>query len=432
MERIRSSRAFASYLLLDVAMESAFRSVQLYVTWWFLQSHDMTVGLSVTLAIVSFFNTIFIPISGTWSNKVPLPNYIARTVHLGCFTLVSLLIALRLLEDTNYSLWVLIILMVFLGIATALLRPLSMKVINSLFQGEIAITKAYQTKYSLAILNILLGPTLSGFMIEAYGGQAPLVCAFLFCGLAWLGATIFKNTSLSCFGKFSVYKATRGGWMTELIRGFQLSFYVKEERAIAIMSILLNCFFSPFMFLLLPAVMIQLHAYTLREVGLIELCLGVGIVISCTDHVTSFVKRKLSLYHACLLYITMLTGSFFLFSMLSNVLLLCFAGAIMGAALNSFNVVVNARRLHCIPTSHQAIMEGCFVFLCTAAVPVGFILTGTLMRIFSSQKVIGIYASICVSPVLFLYASVSAKRMFQPNVQADYYAKQYPELFHCL
>jgi MFS transporter, DHA3 family, macrolide efflux protein len=322
--------------------------------------------------------------------------------------------------------------MVLLGIATALLRPLSMKVINGLFQGEVAISKAYQTKYSLAIINILLGPTLSGFMIEAYGGQAPLVCAFLFCGLAWLGATIFKNTSLSFFGKFSVHEATRSGWITELIRGFRLSFHVKEERAITIMSILLNCFFSPFMFLLLPAVMIQRHAYTLREVGLIELCFGVGIVISCTGYITSFVQKRLSLYHACLFYITMLTSAFFLFSMLSNVLLLCFAGSMMGAALNSFNVVVNARRLHCIPSSHQAIMEGCFVFLCTAAVPVGFILAGTLMRICSPQVIIGIYALICFSSVLFLYASVSAKRMFQPNVQADYYAKQYPEHFNRL
>lgn len=431
MGRIRG-RAFVSYLLLDVAMESAFRSVQLYVTWWFLQSHDMTVGLSVTLAIVSFFNIIFIPISGTWSNEVPLANYIAHAVYLGCFTLVSLLMALRLLEDTKYWLWVLIIPMIFLGIATALLRPLSMKVINSLFRGEVAISNAYKTKYSLAILNILLGPTLSGFMIEVYGGGAPLVCAFIFCGLALLGATVFKRTSLSCFGKFSVYKATRGGWVTELIRGFRISFYVKEERAIAIMSILFNFFFSPFMFLLLPAVMIQFHEYTLREVGLIELCFGVGIVISCTGCITSCVQRKLSLYHTCLLYIAILAGAFFLFSMLSNMLLLCLTGAIMGAALNAFNVVVNTRRLHCIPSSHQAMMEGCFVFLCTAAVPVGFILTGTLMRIFSSQTVISIYASICFFSVLFLYDSVSFKRMFQPNVQADYYAKQYPKLFNCL
>ncbi len=431
MERIRG-RAFVSYLLLDVAMESAFRSVQLYATWWFLQSHDMTVGLSVTLAIVSFFNIIFIPISGTWSNKVPLANYIAHAVYLGCFTLISLLMALRLLEDTKYWLWVLIIPMIFLGIATALLRPLSMKVINSLFQGEAAISKAYKTKYSLAILNILLGPTLSGFMIEVYGGEAPLVCASIFCGLALLGATIFENTSLSCFGKFSVHQATRGGWMTELRRGFQLSFYVKEERAIAIMSILFNFFFSPFLFLLLPAVMIQLHKYTLREVGLIELCFGVGIVISCTGCMTSCVKRQLNLYHACLLYIAILAGAFFLFSMLSNMLLLCLMGAMMGAALNSFNVVVNTRRLHCIPSSHQAMMEGCFLFLCTAAVPVGFTLTGTLVRILPSQTIISIYASICFFSVLFLYASVSFKRMFQPNVQTDYYAKQYPKLFKCL
>jgi hypothetical protein len=429
---MRNSSAFVSYLLLDVAMESAFRSVQLYVTWWFLQSHDMTVGLSVILAIVSFFNIIFIPISGTWSSKVLLPDYIVQAVYLGCFTLVAWLIALRLLEDTKYWQYALIILMVLLGIATALLRPLSMKVINGLFQGEMAINKAYQTKYSLAILNVLLGPTLSGFVIEAYGGKAPLVCASLFCGLAWLGATVFKNTSRSCFSKFSVYRATRGGWTSELIRGFQLSFYVKEERAIAIISTFLNCFFSPFMFLLLPAIMTQLHAYTLREVGLIELCFGVGIAISCTDYVTSFVKKRLSLYHACLFYIIMLTGSFLLFSMLSNVLLLCFTGAIMGVALNSFNVVVNARRLHCIPSSHQAIMEGCFVFLCTAAVPIGFILTGTLMHIFSPQAIIGIYAFICFTSVLFLCTSASVRRMLQPNIRADYYAKQYPELFNCL
>jgi hypothetical protein len=178
--------------------------------------------------------------------------------------------------------------------------------------------------------------------------------------------------------------------------------------------------------------MIQLHEYTLREVGLIELCFGVGIIISCTGCMTSCVKSKLSLYHTCLFYIAILAGAFFLFSILSNMLLLCLTGAIMGAALNAFNVVVNTRRLHCMPSSHQAMMEGCFVFLCTAAVPVGFILTGTLMRIFPPQTVISIYVSICFFSVLFLYASVSFKRMFQPNIQADYYAKQYPKLFNCL
>jgi MFS transporter, DHA3 family, macrolide efflux protein len=431
MGKIHGS-AFVSYLLLDVAMESAFRSMQLYVTWWFLQSHDMTVGLSVTLAVVSFFNVIFIPISGTWSNKVPLSNYIARAVHLGCLALVSFVIALRLLEDTRYWLWVLIILMVLLGIATALLRPLSMKVINGIFQGEAAISKAYKTKYALAILNILLGPTLSGLMIETYGGKAPLVCAFIFYGLALLGAAVFKNASRGYSDAFSVCKTTRGAWVTELIHGFRLNFYIKEERAIAIMSALLNCFFSPFMFLLLPAVIVKIHAYTLREVGLIELCFGVGIAISCTDYATSFFKNKVSLYHACVLYIVMLTGAFALFSTLSNILLLCFTGAIMGAALNSLNVVINTRRLHCIPSSHQAMMEGCFVFLCTAAVPVGLLLTGALMRILPSQTVIGVYASICFSSVLFFCASVSVKRMLQPNVQADYYAKQYPKLFNCL
>jgi hypothetical protein len=104
----------------------------------------------------------------------------------------------------------------------------------------------------------------------------------------------------------------------------------------------------------------------------------------------------------------------------------------MGAALNLFNVVVNTRRLHCIPSSHQSIMEGCFVFLCTAATPAGFILTGILMRVCPSQTIIGIYAAICLFPVLFLYTSASVKKMFQPSVQVDYYAQQYPHLFNCL
>lgn len=424
------NRAFASYLLLDVAMESAFRSAQLYVIWWLLQIHDMPIALSVILATVSFFNLIFIPISGTWSNKFSLPKYITSTVRLGCFMSISLVMTTGLLEGTAYWLWLLTIPMVFLGIAVALLRPLSMKVINSLFQGEASVSKAYKTKYSLAILNILLGPTLSGFMIEAYGGRAPLVLACFFCGLAWLGAAIFKKASLSRSSEFPVHKATGG--VTELIRGFKLSFYIEEERAIAIMSILFNFFFSPFIFLLLPAVMIQIHEYTLREVGLIELCFGIGIVISCTDCITACVKNKLGLYHACLFHIVTLAGAFFLFSVLTNMLLLCCTGAIMGAALNSFNVVVNTRRSHCIPSSHQAIMEGCFVFLCTAAVPAGLMLTGFLMRVCQSQTLIGIYASICFLSALFLCASVRVKRMFQPSIQADYYAQQYPQLFPCL
>lgn len=56
-------------------------------------------------------------------------------------------------------------------------------------------------------------------------------------------AIFFKNASLSFFGEFAVYKTTRCRYSPELIRGFRLSFYVKEERAIAIMFILLNCFF---------------------------------------------------------------------------------------------------------------------------------------------------------------------------------------------
>ncbi|MEO1256080.1 MAG: hypothetical protein AAFY41_14515, partial [Bacteroidota bacterium] len=134
--------------------------------------------------------------------------------------------------------------------------------------------------------------------------------------------------------------------------------------------------------------------------------------------------------YACLLYIVMLAGAFFLFSVLSNRFLLCLAGAIMGASLNSFNVAVNTRRAHCIPSSHQTIMEGSFVFLCTAAVPVGFMLTGILMRVYQLQTIISVYAFICFFPALFLYASVSIKTMFQPNIQADYYAKQYPKLFN--
>ncbi len=424
--------AFVSYLLVDMSMESAFRSVQLYVTWLFIQVYKMPGYLSIMLSVITFFNLLFIPISGAWSNKVRLPCYVARAVHLGGLMSLVLIISINMLGETKYWMVVLTILTALLGISTALLRPLSMKVINSLFQEEEMISKAYKVKYSLVIFNILLGPTLSGFILSAYGGKAPLVLSCFFYGLAWLGAIIFKRTNRNPSRNILEPNSAVGVWVTEIIRGFKLGFYIEEERTIAVMSILLNFFFAPFIFLLLPAVMLQVHEYSMREVGLIELCLGIGIVISCTDYFSAFLRRKRNLYHICLLCMLVFTSAFFVFSMLSTMLPLCLAGVIMGAALNSFNVIVNTRRAYCIPSAQQTMMESCFLFLCTAAIPIGFVVTGGLMNLYSLQIIMRSYAFICLFPALILYTSCSVKRMFQETVQADYYAKQYPQLFNRL
>jgi predicted MFS family arabinose efflux permease len=258
------------------------------------------------------------------------------------------------------------------------------------------------------------------------------VLSCFFYGLAWLGAIIFKRTNRNPARNILEPNSAVGAWVTEIIRGFKLGFYIEEERTIAVMSILLNFFFVPFIFLLLPAVMLQVHQYSMREVGLIELCLGIGIVISCTDYFSAFLRGKRNLYHICLLCMLVFTSAFFVFSMLSTILPLCFAGVIMGAALNSFNVIVNTRRAYCIPSAQQTMMESCFLFLCTAAIPIGFMVTGGLMNLYSLQTIMRSYAFICLFPALILYTSCSVRRMFQETVQADYYAQQYPQLFNRL
>lgn len=83
----------------------------------------------------------------------------------------------------------------------------------------------------------------------------------------------------------------------------------------------------------------------------------------------------------------------------------------------------------CIPRSQQTLMEGCFVFLCAAAIPIGLMVTGRLMHVCPLQIIVCSYALSCLLPDLGLYTSRSVKKMFQENIPVGYYTQQYSQFF---
>lgn len=398
------------------------------MTWLLIQVHNLPVYLSIILSIASFSKLLFIPISGAWSSRVQLPDYIAQTVYLSCLMLVSLILSITMLLSTDYWILGLAIPTIVLGVSTALLEPLSMKVISSLFRGEEMIGRAYKAKYASTIINIVLGPTLSGFAIAAYGGHTSLVFAFLFCGLACLGIVIFKRTYHPT-NRLESTHTVHNNWIHDILQGFKISFSIHEERIIAGMCMLLNFFFVPFIFLLLPNIVIQLYQYSMREVGLIELCFGAGAIVPSLDYFSVLLKRIISPYYTFLLSITAFAATFFVFSIVSTIIHMCLLGVVMGLSISLFNITVNTKRAQCIPSSHQTILEGCFLFLCSSVVPIGYIVTGILIDIWPLKTIIYVYSSVCFFSIAGLYASSSIKKMFREDSPIDYYFLQYPKTF---
>lgn len=296
----------------------------------------------------------------------------------------------------NYSITLILILSVFLGIVNAYDVPVRQSMINEIIEHKEDLTNAIALNSSLNTLARLIGPALSGFVLVKYGAaNCFLANAISFIAvIAAIAAMKFpENTFSSHKGK------TKGTFKEALI-------YLSENKPIAIIiwiAALTSLFVSPYL-TLLPVYAKDIFKGDAATYGWLNAAIGVGafagaFYLATLAKTTNF--RKILLANTFLIGISLL-----LFSYTSNIYLALFFTMIGGlSSILQTSVIITI-----LQSETDDAFRGRVVSLIAMAIfgmiPLGSLLVGYLAPIIGTQFTVFIEGIISILIGILFYTKL--------------------------
>ncbi|WP_186649724.1 MFS transporter [Fluviispira vulneris] len=274
-----------------------------------------------------------------------------------------------------------------------------------------------ELKSALSSINIILGPVLSGILIDRWGGGAAL-CSMILLSALTLFYVFFLPNHIN-MEKSESKKAP-------LKRLFQ----IKTEFYLGFLAIIFNLVLQPMITLMLPIFVLTSLKLSTFYVGLLEASIGAGILL------TSFVilkklKKSIGAHNSILLGIFLLIISIFILSLNQQIFIICSALFLFGVGIALFNINTTQLRIAATPSQYRGDIESAIMTVCTAGIPFGHFIFGKLNTIYDIKITI-IFSGfiILISSIIIFFVPYFSKicKLNEKDLEGIY-AKFYPKAF---
>lgn len=418
------------YVATDAMLNISSRTLQIYCTWYFVKLLFSQDALASILLATSITNLVLLPFWGVVLDRVKKSYILILSSMLAVLAATSSAWMVHVFQSDHANHQLMIGLMLSGIVSSAgisALFPLGTPLLPEITNKEAEIHRGMRLKSSMFIINLLLGPTLAGFAIGRVGGDAALVLSAIssILGLSLSAAFLFAFSPL---GLPDEHQTKTRSFFQELRAGVKRVIIIKAERIIAIASLFANMLFIPFFFLILPTKVLW-RGYSMFDLALIELSLGIGVLLA-SSLIIPRLQKFLSEHTLASISITLLGLTVLACAFAQRFWSLCALNLLLGIGLTLFNVTINSKRAISIPAGYRSTMESTMLFLCTAAVPFGLWFARIELNKYSPDQVIlGGSEAFLIAIVCIIFSRPLRLMLNHGNGKDPYYVTTNGELF---
>lgn len=325
MNSISNISTFRAFRSTNYTLYFFGRSVSQFGTWmqrtavvWVVYSltHSAFM-LGLTIFAEQFPSFLFSAFGGVAADRYNRYKIVQITQIL---SLIQASLLAFLVMNGHQNIWSFLILSVFLGIINAYDVPARQSMINEVVTDDEDLPSALSLSAAMASLAKLLGPALSGIILQKWGAGI--------CFLINAGSFAAVMLSISLMKLEGVQKKSeKKGTFTELIEGFQ---YIKKEPSIGLIIIMLSI--TGLLILpydtLIPVYAKEIFKGNAQTYGYISGFIGAGAVLG-TVLLASF-KKGTSMRKFLILSTIVLSVGLIGFSYTTNFYVSMFFATVMG------------------------------------------------------------------------------------------------------
>jgi hypothetical protein len=197
---------------------------------------------------------------------------------------------------------------------------------------------------------------------------------------------------------------------------------------IAIGSMIVNFLLTPFLTLLLPALIIHKKG-TMVDVALVELSVGLGILLAATFGI-KVMKRRWRVFGIAMASIILIVVSVCSIALVDSLVVVAFLAFLLGHSIAVWNVSINTKRAVSIPEGYRALLESSLMFLCIASVPIALVICKILLVSLNPSEVILCLALPAIPGIAILLFFAPLRDMVNSLDQGrPYYSRHYAKVF---
>jgi MFS family permease len=378
-----NSSIFRAFSSRNYRLYFSGQSVSLMGTWmqrtavyWvvYTQTHSaFMLGLAVFAA--QFPSFLFSPLGGVISDRY---NRYRVLLITQVASLIQAILLTVLVLFTHYTVWEILALSVLLGVINAFDVPARQSMVNEMVNDKADLSNAIALNSSMVNLARLLGPAISGIVLEKFGAGT----CFLINALSFI--TVIVSLLFMRFPEYipqvhtkKVFNEFKEGWH-----------YLKNTPSIGFVILLLACvslIVLPFM-TLLPVYAKVIFKGDASTFGYLNSAIGLG-AISGTIFLASL-KTGVDLKKILFINLLIFGAGLILFSHMSSLPIALFFAVLVGFGMMAQTTVSNT----IIQTSVSADMRGRVISYFAMAFfgmqPLGGLLIGTLSQYMGAPNVI--------------------------------------------
>ncbi|WP_326983178.1 MFS transporter [Chryseobacterium sp. MYb264] len=381
MSKISNISTFQAFRSTNYTLYFFGRSVSQFGTWmqrtavvWVIYSMTHSAFmLGLTIFAEQFPSFIFSAFGGVAADRYNRYKIVQITQIL---SLIQASILAFLVMTGHQNIWSFLILSVFLGIINAYDVPARQSMINEVVEDDDDLQSALSLSAAMASLAKLLGPALSGIILQKFGaGTCFLINAGSFAAV--MASIYFMK--IKTIPKKSIKKGT----FTELAEGFK---YIKQQPSIMwviVMLCITGLFILPYD-TLIPVYAKEIFNGDAQTFGYISSFIGAGAVLATV--ILASLKKGTSMRNILILSSIILSIGLICFSYTTNFYVSMFFAAVTGfgavAQFTTCNIIVQSE---VIPEMRSRAIS----ILLTAIfgmLPLGSLLTGFVSERIGAQK----------------------------------------------
>lgn len=413
------------YSASEILITASFRIFQIFCTWYFVKELKLEELWGNVLLAIWIVGSAMLPMSGTIIDRFKKTNLLLLTTIVSAVFVAASLFAFHTYEGSSDLFYIFLAISIILSVGNSIVTPMGGSLIPDIAKTEKELVFGMRVKHSTFLINLLIGPVLGGILVDEYGGFAVLAFSV---GVAVVSIAFAVALKAFHTGPKPAGNRAAKNIAKETIAGLKRSFSIREERIIAIASLILNFYLVPFIYLILPLKMIR-NDYSMTSISIVEIAMG------CAMLFTSFVLLPQAVKHfsnhkiASISLVSMVIG-FVGFSWTDSMYGMCFLSYLIGMGLSGFNVTVNTKRSQSIPDGFRGAMESSILFLCTLSVPLGIFTVKSLIPIFAVDTIILMSGLLFFPPLYIIFSSSSLKAMLDHDHDGEpFYKSRYRNAF---
>lgn len=421
------TKVFYFFQLSTFLFNVSYKSLQLFFSWMIVEQFSDPLLLSTLLAMAWGSKILFIPLFGALGDVFEKHKILLLSVLFATLLVVVFSFSF---EWIRYQPIGLAAVLIGLALLVAILEPVEMSYIPFLVDKP-KLEAAYRIFNLSNSFVLIIGAALSGTMIGAFGYQLTLV---LVCGLL-LAASVFCILLYRHQNQIEV--VTDIAFMQGIVRsitsmksGFKTIWLIKTELGIALVSVLVNFIFTPFIAVLLPLMVSQVLQLDAWYLGLLDIGFGVGMLLTSLLFIPWF-NRTLGKDKAMMTGVCLFVGTIVWFGIVDNPVVLVLAMIQGGVGLVLVNLNTNVLRSLAIPRDMRSRMSAIFQFSASLAIPLGTLTAGWLVDQLSLKVCFWVWAgiSLFIGPMMAYVPHLLSLLRRDVDELDSVYRHLYPEAF---